>query len=560
MKTSTMPTVEKRKYTRLNTELPVKLGIEKLIQKQALCKNISKGGIYIEIEKDKLNENEIYILNTIQGNLQIELSLKNGKDKITAIVAIRWIKQSEDKIGCGLEFLEISSSIRNRIDSYVSKHRELTEEREYEHKTISRFGDDILSDRRKHPRVKITFPVELKIGESIFDMPSNIRGESVDISEGGMKLIKKGPFVSASAIYINLPPCYSEDPTKAQGIEVRVELRWSRPIATANKFLYGFHFLEMKEKDRNILRDIIKNEREQSSQKTLFITRPKIDFHREPHSCNMYCVDLTIGCENKCLYCHFSKLNEEYWQKRYPFPQEYPIPVDISPIYYRSEFPNSVIYLSPSSDPFASKTKELTHELLSFLLPKGLKFAISTKEIIPEKTLELIKQYLAQVEVEIGIANLDSKRNALLESGCPSAAERLAILQRLVEIGCFVGVRMDPIFPIIDDNDQTLECTIKTIAKTGTRYITTSYLFTYGRFLRRLKKEPMLKESLEYINEKCFVAGGTALSVPLKMKKQTYEKINFICCNYGITFSTCGCKEVELRDTNYPLVCRRTIH
>jgi len=58
------------------------------------------------------------------------------------------------------------------------------------------------------------------------------------------------------------------------------------------------------------------------------------------------------------------------------------------------------------------------------------------------------------------------------------------------------------------------------------------------------------------LNEKCYIAGGVALSIPLEMKKVMYRKMNEICKSYGIIFNTCGCKEVRLKDTGFSLICR----
>lgn len=415
-------------------------------------------------------------------------------------------------------------------------------------------------DKRTAQRNEISFPVELEVKDNSSHKNSKKTGKTIDISEGGTRIISDELLDFPATIYINLPSCYSDDATKAKSIEAKIKLVWSRPIATQNKFLHGFCFLEIDAKNKDLLKSIIKFEIEKSIQKNLPANKPSIDIHREPHSCNMFGVDLTIGCGNECLYCSFSKFQENRWQKKYPLSKNFPIPVDISSIYKMTEFTKGIVYLSPSSDPFGVYAKELTHELLAFLLPKGVRFAISTKNIIPEKTIRLLQQYLSQIEVEIGIANLSRERNSVLEKGCPSAEQRLEHVSYLTAQRYCPGVRMDPLFPGIDDDIISLEATIRAIAKAGAKYITTAYLFTFGRILRQLKKEPFLKNSLMHLTEKCYVAGGKSFSMPLERKRQTFEMMNKICNGYGIKFSVCGCKDVQLRNTNYPLVCRRTLH
>ncbi len=86
--------------------------------------------------------------------------------------------------------------------------------------------------------------------------------------------------------------------------------------------------------------------------------------------------------------------------------------------------------------------------------------------------------------------------------------------------------------------------------------ITASYIFTFGRFFRLLKENPFLIESVKYITDKVFVEGGLALSVPLEIAKKTYNKMGSLCKSRGIIFLVCGCKNRDLKEGNYPLICR----
>ncbi|MDD5730073.1 MAG: hypothetical protein PHN57_02980, partial [Candidatus Omnitrophica bacterium] len=191
------------------------------------------------------------------------------------------------------------------------------------------------------------------------------------------------------------------------------------------------------------------------------------------------------------------------------------------------------------------------------MLPKGVIFTTSTKQIIPDKTIKLMKKYHHLIEgIAITVANLDNERNELIEPGCPTAGERLEHMRRLKDIGCFTAGRMDPLFPLIDDTEDNLQSTIKEIAAAGAGHITGTYLFTFGRQLKELRKIPRLKDSLKLIKEKTYPIGGAAFSVSLEQKKKTYGKMNQICRSYGIKFNTCGCKDIVLRDTGYSLICR----
>lgn len=411
-------------------------------------------------------------------------------------------------------------------------------------------------ERRKSYRVQMTFPVEL-FSSTIAQQVSS-EGETIDISEGGAKIKTQGSISHSGTvdIYFKLPPCYSSDPEKATGIKTSGRIIWSKPIHN-NKWVSGIEILAINRGDLSILRNIINSGMRGFKKKREVLKNPKLKIRREMHSCNMYSVDLTIGCEHSCLYCHFSELQiKKYKQKNFQN-EKFPIPVDISSIYKMRRFPKTVIYLSPSSDPFAPLAKDLTHELLSFMLPKGAIFTISTKGIIPKKTIRLFKKYHHLIEgIAVCVTNLDEKRNKILEPYAPLAEERVEHIKELSTIGWQIGIRMDPIFPLIDDSEENFHQIISRGVKNGIRGLSGTFIFTFGNFFKRLNEISELKESMQLITEKTFPLGGKAFSVSLNYRKQKYNRLNELCKKYGIKFRTCGCKQIQLEREDYPLICR----
>lgn len=318
-----------------------------------------------------------------------------------------------------------------------------------------------------------------------------------------------------------------------------------------DSYIVGVEFIETPPQIREVLGGLEHFNR---------LQRPVFEIKHEPRFCHLWGADLSVGCESECVYCHFSGIEKNKTRRQHG-KITFPLPVDLTSLYLMKNFPN-VIFLSPYSDAFAPKVRDLTYELLSYALPKNIKFLVVTKHLIPDATLRLIEPFKHQFEgIAVGITNIDDRRNQVLEPGCPPSKARLAQYKRLINMGINAEIRADPLFPLIDDTDENIESLIGYIKETyrkninGQRFSAT-YIFTYGKYLARLKKIPLMKESAKLINDVSSMEGGEAYSAPLAYKKEMYTKFHNMCTNHGITFVTCGCKERRLLNDGFSTVCR----
>ena len=382
------------------------------------------------------------------------------------------------------------------------------------------------TERRKYHRISAVFPIKVK--------ETGLEGNSINVSREGLCASFPSTLTSAkSSSYAKLEIFIS----RIYGnLTIRTKIIWCRRISN-NLFIYGMRFESLNKEQVQLIKKIL--------------TKPKIKFI-QPYGAictKMHGVNLTIGCEFGCIYCHYND-----WVK-----DEYPAFInqtfDISPVYTKKRIPK-VVYLSPYSEPFSSKAKDLAYDLMSFLLPKGTCIWILTKSVIPDNIIKLIKKYPSQVEVGVGITNLDKKRNRIIEPNCPSAEERLANLKKLKKTGCRYGVRMDPLIPLIDDTPDTLHKTIEKFAQLGVKELISSYLIIPASLLWRLKKINLLQKTLALFTEKSPTTAGIALSIPLEMKKEKYSQMHSICKSYGVTFRICGCREQLIKEAEYLTKCR----
>jgi DNA repair photolyase len=262
----------------------------------------------------------------------------------------------------------------------------------------------------------------------------------------------------------------------------------------------------------------------------------------EPRFCANHVVDLTAGCSFGCLYCPFAAIAARLRGVSRPTALDLARLNEITP-------PPSVFF-SPASDAFAPQAAEGTHTLLAYLLARGTTVGIVTKGIVPERTLALLAEYRPQVEgIAVGVTSLDDHRNAVLEPGCPPACRRLENIDRLTDRGLPVALRLDPLFPILDDQPAALTALVEEAARRGACAVTATYVFAWGRYLRRLRREPLLAESCRWLTERAPMEGGAAFSVPLERKLETYGFLAQVASDHGLWFNTCGCKDVRVRDS-----------
>lgn len=269
---------------------------------------------------------------------------------------------------------------------------------------------------------------------------------------------------------------------------------------------------------------------------------PDLAIEFEPRFCANHVVDLTAGCSFGCVYCPFAEVRAE----RIGVPR--PTPVDMARL--RDLPAPPTVFLSPASDPFAPQAAPRAHAVLEHLLPRGTGVGILTKGTIPDRTLDLLAAHRDQVEgVAIGVGSLDDARNRALEPGCPPARTRLETLARAAARRLPTALRLDPLVPGLDDDPAALEALVAAAADAGAVAITATYVFAWGPTRRRLRRHPLTAPAAALLTEKAPMAGGTAWGVPLARKLETYGRLAALARAHGLHFSTCGCKDLRVRES-----------
>lgn len=249
------------------------------------------------------------------------------------------------------------------------------------------------------------------------------------------------------------------------------------------------------------------------------------------------------GCSHFCLYCYATS----YIGLRGSSPK-----VDFMKKLLRDmEFIDRerIIELSTSSDPYPPIEKELvlTRAVLKELISRNLKILITTKSNIITRDIDIISQ--GKVAVMLTITTLDDKIAKYIEPGAPSPRERLNAIRELSKNGIPVGVRVDPIIPLVNDDPYEISELVGKIVENGALHVVTSTYKAKYDSLRRLEmtlpQEISSRIARLYREKSNRIHGYLYLPIELRMKML----INVVneAKKHGLTYATCreGLKELN---------------
>lgn len=263
-----------------------------------------------------------------------------------------------------------------------------------------------------------------------------------------------------------------------------------------------------------------------------------------------YELDLATGCENDCIYCGLRKSGE-------------PERLDISGV-LEGPKPDRGIYMSPNTDAFSEKCSGYAHEILERFLPEGVPFLLITKNVIPDRTIELITDYNDIIITQVSLARLDDEVNRYIEPGAPPAGERLECMKKLAGAGIKVTALMMPAYPGLDDTPEKMEELVGAYAGAGAHYVKAAYAVinrSQGNIVKKMTEStqvPQLGGSWNQMTDEIKVQIGSGNVPPKEKRKEFYMNMNELCERYGMHFTACSVLDPpahEFRSTEIP-VCK----
>jgi DNA repair photolyase len=212
------------------------------------------------------------------------------------------------------------------------------------------------------------------------------------------------------------------------------------------------------------------------------------------------------------------------------------------------------LFLSSSTDPFHPIILAQAEQLLKLSLNAGSFVVISTKALATPEIVRMLSQYSEQVSYTVSLTSLNLDRNRILEPHAPSAYERLhgkkekgqnflCGIEQLAAGGVHITLKIDTIFPELDDSEKNIEALLSAARSCGAQSVMLSFAFFRNSFKKKLTGIPFLQKSLSAMNEYQPIASGKGYSLPLAKKKVRLANMAKIASDIGYqVISTCHCK------------------
>lgn len=247
----------------------------------------------------------------------------------------------------------------------------------------------------------------------------------------------------------------------------------------------------------------------------------------EKYSFNPY-----TGYGHRCIYCYATYIPDFYKPRRKKNLLQ-KVERDLKKV------PGgSIISISNSSDPYLPMDVKYmdTRKCLEVFQGHNLKVLIVTKSDLVLRDIDLLEGLRAGVT--FSMTTLNERLGRKLEPNAPESGKRMKALEKLGDFGIPTGLRLDPIFPLLTE-DQIGKI-LRNAKEAGVSHIVSSTfkprLDSWERFkgafpeiAERLR--PLYFKSGERINNSWYLPEG--------LRRELMSKVKRECSKLNISFATC---------------------
>jgi DNA repair photolyase len=243
--------------------------------------------------------------------------------------------------------------------------------------------------------------------------------------------------------------------------------------------------------------------------------------------------DPYTGCEHKCIYCYATSYIPNFY-----FPRR---KKDLIKRVFKDcqKIPeNSLISISNSSDPYQSLEEKFKdfRECLKIFQNFNFRILIITKSDLVLRDIDILKKLRCAVTITITTFKKEVLKK--LEPKAPNSEQRLRALKILAENKIPTGLRLDPIFPYL--NEEEVEEIVRKAKEAKVQHIVAStFKPRFDSWKRFELKFPKIAKKLKSLYFEKGQKIKNSFYLPENLRRNLMEKVFDACQKYQIPFATC---------------------
>jgi DNA repair photolyase len=178
------------------------------------------------------------------------------------------------------------------------------------------------------------------------------------------------------------------------------------------------------------------------------------------------------GCSHRCAYCYATyEWSPEFYDKIYA-KSNAPEVLEKELAAWKSNTVTPVMIAS-ATDAYqpAELRFELTRRCVKVLQKYNVPYYVFTKSAMIERDFELHRQYRHNCFVVWSVTTCDEKIRRVIEPGTPPASRIFKVIKKFAEAGLCCGVNIDPIIPLVTDNERELKGLVSACREAGVRHV-----------------------------------------------------------------------------------------
>jgi len=199
-------------------------------------------------------------------------------------------------------------------------------------------------------------------------------------------------------------------------------------------------------------------------------------------------------------------------------------------------------YLSPVTDPFQpiNNKYKLSERIIKVFVERNLPIGIATKGEISSDALFLLKTQEHSFG-QVSILTIDEDLRKILVPNGKSTEILFRNLQKMAAMRIYAVCRIDPIIPLITDNDVALRKLVKRAALAGANHIVASCLDIPAKsknmFIESVSKiNPQVKN---YYSKLYSEQMDGYLHANSSYRQRLFSRVRNLCDKMGLTFALC---------------------